>query len=269
MRRCLTAAVATAFVVVSAAAGATPGYADVSAPAQQTVPAGHSDSGTVVSRHRAPDGTVIETSYTPAPGVTPAELARGLAARGVRGVTVLSGAGDVNATVAACSYGTARTWPTTTTCFARWSYNGHTRPQMYFRDRSNDLWPVGRAVAKWNETSGIDSWYRDFDLGCPSTTVHCVTVYNAAYGTAGEWAGVVGKTVRALNSAETYYTGAYIALNESYGGTTYERWNTACKTIGSVLGLGANISTGSCLYYARTSQIYPHSDDFTLLERYY
>jgi hypothetical protein len=87
---------------------------------------------------------------------------------------------------------------------ARWSYNGWARPQMYFRDRSNHLWPVGRAVTKWNETSGIDSHYRDFSAGCPSSTVHCVMVDNASYGKAGMWAGVVGTTVRMLNAAQTF-----------------------------------------------------------------
>jgi len=31
---------------------------------------------------------------------------------------------QVSVSVAACGYGTARTWPTGATCFARWSYNG-------------------------------------------------------------------------------------------------------------------------------------------------
>jgi hypothetical protein len=226
-------------------------------------------TASVVSTRTNPDGTVTQTTYTPAAGVSPADVAKNLTARGVPGVALVNGTGDVSAQVAACSYGVARTWPTGTTCFSRWSYNGWARPQMYFRDRSNSLWPVGRAVTKWNETSGIDSHYRAFDAGCPSTTVHCVIVYNAAYGKAGEWDGVVGKTVRSLNAAQTYTTGAYIALNESYGGTEAQRWNTACHEIGHVLGLDHGTSTASCMYYSRTSQRYPHANDFTLLERYY
>ncbi|WP_146231640.1 matrixin family metalloprotease [Lentzea atacamensis] len=226
-------------------------------------------TASVMSTQRNADGTVTQTTYTPAEGVRPADLARKLTANGVQGVALVNGAGDVSAQVAACSYGTARTWPTGTTCFSRWSYNGWARPQMYFRDRSNSLWPVGRAVTKWNETSGIDSHYRTFSAGCPSSTVHCVIVYNAAYGKTGEWDGVVGMTKRTLNAAQTYTTGAYIALNESYGGTEAQRWNTACHEIGHVLGLDHNTSTASCMYYARTSQRYPNANDFTLLETYY
>ena len=256
-RRTFTAA---ALILTAIVTGAQPAVAQ--APEQP-------GSALVRSLQRNPDGTFTETIYTPAQGVKVADVARSLTAHGVPGVKVIDGTDSVGTAVAACSYGTARTWPTGTTCFARWSYNGWARPQMYFRDRSNDLWPVGRAVTKWNETSGIDSHYRDFSAGCPSSTVHCIIVYNASYGKAGEWAGVVGKTVRALNAAQTYYTGAYIALNESYGGTEAERWNTACHEIGHVLGLGHNTSTSSCLYASRTSQRYPHSYDFTLLEVYY
>lgn len=250
--RILFGVVTAAFVVL---AGVVP------AAAESPALAGQGGQAVVRSVQHNVDGTVTERVYTPAPGVSPDELAKRLTASGTKGVSV----GDVSVSVAACSYGTARTWPTSATCFARWSYNGYGRPQMYFRDRSNDLWPVGRAVTKWNETSGIDSYYRDFSTGCPNSTVHCVIVYNAYYGATG-W---VGQTVRTLNAAQTYYASAYIALNETYGGTQAQRWNTACHEIGHVLGLDHNVSTSSCLYYSRTSQLYPNGDDFTLLERYY
>lgn len=243
----------SAFVV--AAGAVAPATAAVAAPAA---------GSPVISVQRNADGTVTETTYTPAPGVSSTELASRLKSRGVAGVTVGKSA-SVAAAVAACTNGTARTWPTANACFARWTYNGHTRPQMVFRDRSNDLWPVGRAVTQWNDVSGIDSLYRDFSTGCPSSTVHCVIIYNASYGDTG-W---VGQTTRTLNAAQTYYTGAYIALNESYGGTEAQRWNTACHEIGHVLGLGHNTSTSSCLYASRTSQRYPLTNDKTLVERYY
>ncbi|HCT75936.1 MAG TPA: hypothetical protein DGT23_04955 [Micromonosporaceae bacterium] len=270
MRQRLFALSAAAMVIAAAATGGSPASAQTAPTDQITHSAaspGQDLTGSVTSLRQNPDGTFSETSYTPRAGVTPAELARKLTANGVPGVRVTGGTTTMAA--AACSYGTARTWPTETTCFARWSYNGWARPQMYFRDRSNSLWPVGRAVTKWNETSGIDSHYRTFSAGCPSTTVHCVIVYNAAYGKTGEWEDVVGLTRRYLNAQQTYYTGAYIALNESYGGTEYQRWNTACHEIGHVLGLGHNTSTTSCVYTYRTTQRYPNGDDFNLLERYY
>ncbi|MCW3816437.1 matrixin family metalloprotease [Micromonospora sp. DR5-3] len=66
-----------------------------------------------------------------------------------------------------------------------------------------------------------------------------------------------------------YYAGATVQLNTYCSGTEYERWNTACHELGHVLGLGHNTSTSSCVYAYRSSQRYPNTDDFNLLERYY
>ena len=208
------------------------------------------------------DGSTTESIYTPAEGITPEELATRLTADGVPDVTLDDPKPPPG--VAPCSYGTARTWATATTCFARWSTRGQPRPRIFFRDRSTAAWPVGRAVTKWNETSGIDSRYFAFSQGCAAGG-HCVIIYNAAYGATG-WTGM---TTRTLNAAGTYIEGAYIQLNETYGGTTAQRWNTACHEIGHVLGLDHNTSTNSCLYGSRTSVTAPSSQDFALLERYY
>ncbi|OKI41690.1 matrixin family metalloprotease [Micromonospora sp. CB01531] len=217
----------------------------------------------VVSVQKNPDGTITETAYTPAPGVTPDDLAARLTARGAPNVAVADES-DMGALVAACSSGTARTWPSSATCFVRWAYNGYLRPQVYFIDHSGSEWPVGRSVTKWNETSGIDSVYRTPSSGCPGGGIHCVHVYSGNYGS-----GWTGQTSRTLNAAGTYYAGATVQLNTYYSGTEYERWNTACHELGHVLGLGHNTSTGSCVYAYRSSQRYPNTDDFNLLERYY
>ncbi|MGH3715658.1 MAG: hypothetical protein ACRDT4_19685 [Micromonosporaceae bacterium] len=272
MRSRLTVLAAALFVVVSGVVGVSPshgGTADGQVAGSDKPAGAQPERAAVMSRVKNADGTVSETIYTLAAGADPAEVARNLRSHGVPGVAVVTDDASPAALKPPCTYGISRTWPTETVCFARWSYNGYGRPQMYFRDRSNDLWPVGRAVSKWNEVSGIDSWYRDFSTGCPGNGVHCVIIYNAYYGTTGQWYNVVGVTHRALNAAQTYYTGAYIALNESYGGTEAQRWNTACHEIGHVLGLWEEYSTATCMYYARTSQRYPHDNDFTLLERFY
>lgn len=220
----------------------------------------------VTSVENNADGTVTETIYSPAPDVTLSQLALNLAASGVTGVT-LKREGDVTATVAACSNGSARTWPSNATCFVKWSKNTAVRPIIDFVDHSSSSWPVGRAVTNWNATSGIDSIYRPASSGCDGAPVHCVNVYSKNYGGTG-W---VGRTSRTFNSAETYYASAKVELNDYYGGTETEKWSTSCHELGHVLGLGHNTSTSSCLYYARVAgrSKSPLANDIALLERYY
>lgn len=226
----------------------------------------HAEHSDVVGEVRHPDGTVTQTLVTPAPGVDPAALAVALTKeRGARyrvaGAESLAPTREVSLAVASCSYGSARTWASSTTCFVRWTYQGHTRPQMHFRDSSSAAWPVGRAVSRWNQVSGIDSIWRT--TACPSN-VHCIPVRSGNYG-----AGWTGQTSRTLNSAATYATAASVKLNTYYSGTEAQRWNTACHETGHVLGLDHNVSTASCMYSSRTSQRYPTTQDEILLERYY
>ncbi|GAA1383951.1 hypothetical protein GCM10009661_64520 [Catellatospora chokoriensis] len=248
----LTAAAATVTAIAAVPAHAAP------APSNERV----------VTVERAADGTLTETIYQVAPGFTGADLANNLRARGASGVAVLSGeqaSGDVVAAVAACSSGSARTWPSSATCFVRWSYNGAVRPVIDFVDHSGASWPVGRAVTEWNETSGIDSIYRPASSGCDGAPAHCVHVYSSNYGATG-W---TGSTSRTFNAANTYYASASVKLNDYYGGTEAQKWNTACHELGHVLGLDHNTGTESCLYSSRTSTKYPDADDYNLIERYY
>ncbi|GAA3760559.1 hypothetical protein GCM10022225_52610 [Plantactinospora mayteni] len=264
LRRAVGAVMIT---VTAVAVAATPAVATPSTSVHTDLAAAPdaSQQAMVTSVVRNPDGTVVETSYTPGPGVSSAKLAERLRGSGVANVTVEGEGGLGTLAVAACSQGTARTWPSDTDCFAEWAYNGYARPQLYYIDSSSAAWPVGRAVTRWNETSGIDSVYRTTNSGCPGGGIHCVPVASANYGATG-W---VGLARRWLNAAGTYYTRAEIQLNDYYGGTEAQRWNTACHEIGHVLGLGHNTSTGSCIYYQQSSQRYPNGDDHTLIERYY
>jgi Metallo-peptidase family M12 len=249
--------------VLLAAAGIIAAAAPASAAPDAGAAPARGQDAVVTSVQKNANGTITETTYAPAPGVMPDELATRLRARGIPNVTVTY-ASEVSTLAAACSYGTARTWPSSATCFARWSYNNYARPQIYFIDHSGAEWPVGRSVTKWNETSGIDSVYRTASSGCPGGGIHCVHVYSGNYGD-----GWTGQTTRTLNDAQTYYESAVVQLNTYYSGTEAQRWNTSCHELGHVLGLGHNTSTTSCVYAYRTSQKYPNSDDFTLLERYY
>lgn len=219
----------------------------------------------VIAVHALPGGGRVETVYDPAPGVSTTALARSLRDRGVAGVRVdragATSAPGAVATASTCTYGTAHTWGCP---MARWSYSGHSHPQIDFLDHTSAAWPLTAVVPEWNLTHGIDSWYRWYTQGCPGSTYHCVNVYNSNYGNTG-WTGL---TTRNVNSSN-YITSATVKLNDYYGGTAAQHRNTACHETGHVLGLDHNGSTGSCLYYARTSQQYPSSQDFALLETYY
>ena len=256
----LAATAAALCLSLPAGAAQARGDADstaAAAPAATKASHAHED---VITEVRNADGSVTQTVVTPAPGVDAKALAATLTKQS--GTTYRVAAEESLAQVAACSYGSARTWPSSTTCFVRWSKQGHTRPQVHFKDSSSSAWPVGRAVNRWNQVSGIDSVWRT--TACPKG-VHCVPVRSGAYGKTG-W---TGKTTRTLNAAGTYATSASVQLNSSYSGTEAQRWNTVCHETGHVLGLGHNTSTGSCLYSSRTSQRYPTMQDEILIERYY
>lgn len=211
------------------------------------------------------DGTVTKRIFTPAPDVTPTELARMLTESGVPNVVVRT-EGDISAQAAACSLGTARTWPTSTTCFWRWAYKGQPRPILHFLDRTSAAWPVGRAATEWNTVSGIDSIRRTPSAGCLSSA-HCIDMVSANYGNTG-W---VGETWVRWNAAETYATSAAIYLNDYHANTETEKWTAACHEMGHALGLDHNTSTGSCMYGKLVAGMskYPNANDKALLERYY
>src|SRR5579859_7889009 len=205
------------------------------------------------------DGTTDVTVYRPAPGVRAADLAASLTAAGVPGVEAPS----AQSIAFPCSYGTARTL----TCPPdRWQRNGYGHPQVYFLDHTSSAWPITAVVPEWNLAVGVDSWYRWYTSGCPGNGTHCVNVYDRDYGATG-WTGL---THFSANSSHYFVDGSvYSQLNDHYSGTAAEHRNTACHELGHTLGLGHATSSTSCMYFVRTSQIDPSSNDFHLLHQIY
>ncbi|MEJ3747793.1 matrixin family metalloprotease [Actinomycetes bacterium KLBMP 9797] len=237
----------------------------VAAPAQAEDDVADMEFVSVVSTTENADGTVLERVFLPAPGVAPDDLAVTLTASGVPNVSVRT-EGDVTAQAAACASGTARSWPSSTTCFVKWAYKGAVRPTIHFLDRTSAVWPVGRAVTEWNKTSGIDSIRRTPSAGCGSNA-HCVEVVSANYGNSG-W---MGETWRHLNAAQTYHTNVAVYLNDYYHNNETDRWETACHELGHVLGLWHNTSKNSCLYASDGPGVskYPSASDRALITRFY
>jgi hypothetical protein len=96
------------------------------------------DHQPVLAVHAKPGGGRVETLYDPAPGVSSTALANSLRAHGVAGVRVdqastVSAPSAVATPAATCSYGTATTWGCP---MARWSYSGHSHPQIDFLDHT-------------------------------------------------------------------------------------------------------------------------------------
>lgn len=233
---------------------------------------------TVYGISQTAEGAMV-TIYDAAPGVSNDELRNRLRDKGV---TVLnrgerpsaqspvtdkqsgkSGQLVMAAVSSACqSLRTAREW-----CGHRWALNGYEDPAVYFLDHTSSAWPVTASTTNWNQAQGIDSYYRWYTNGCPGGGTHCVHVYNGNYGATG-WVGLTSWPYDSTGDFDNT-TNVTIKLNDYYGGTAAQHRNTACHEMGHALGLDHNTSTGSCLYYARTSTQYPNSDDFGILPLIY
>lgn len=196
-----------------------PGYKPATPPASA---AARSAEVVVTSTRDVGGGITEQTICDPGPGVKPATLAAELQAQGVHNGAVVadqppaastSNAGPLSrATTAAaaavsCSYGTARTF-----CSPQQfsSNDGHSDPQVYFNDHSGNLWPTDAAVYTWNQSVGIDSYYRYNSCGPAGT--HCVEVPSGTYITS--WSG---QTSIKYETATGKYVGTgYTLLNERW-----------------------------------------------------
>jgi Matrixin len=220
-------------------------------------PEGENDyAGEVESSEILSDGSVAVTTYTPAPGVTPEELATALREDGEPNVEVIDhedgqdhnrAAAAAGPSADACSWYAARS----ITCpNSFWANHSFADPRVRFNDHTSAAWPVTNAVYKWNQTPNIDSYY--LRNSCPfQAGARCVDVYSGNYG-ASDWVGLATRkydpgTPQSGRFAEQ---GHFVQLNDYYNpGSSFTRNNVATHELGHILGLGHNTSSNDVLYY--------------------
>lgn len=197
------------------------------------------------------DGAIAVTTYTPAPGVTPEELAEELRQDGETNVEVVEHEQEHHRAAGDCSYGYARS----ITCpVSFWANHSFEDPRVRFNDHSSASWPLTNAVYKWNQTPNIDSYY--LSNSCPfQAGARCVDVYSGYYDTS--W---VGLATRAYDPGAPIYgrfaeQGHYIQLNDKFSPTTYgfTRNNVVTHEVGHILGLGHNTVASDVLHATANS----------------
>jgi hypothetical protein len=150
-----------------------------------------------------------------------------------------------------------------------WAHDGHSHPQIYFVDHTGAGWPVDASTYKWNETQGVDSWYRW--ANCPNLAgIHCVHVNEiwgdtSTYGTT--YFGAIGTGGHFING------NVRIELNSNAATNPTQRRKSACHELGHALGLDHRFETSSCMMQgdavARGISMYPDGHDFGFLHDIY
>jgi hypothetical protein len=230
------------------------------------------------------NGNSEQTVYDPAPGVTASQLATTLRAQGQQNVAVIAAATALQtrtsksgmstqaaypAARTACSYGTARTFCPTNplnpyTAQLYWANDGYSDPQVYFNDHTGSLWPTDAAVYTWNQSVGVDSYYKYNACGPAGT--HCVDVSSGVYNT--DWTGL---TTHGYETATGRINYAYTQLNERWQRQPDGYRKTVCHELGHALGLDHNVQDYSCMWANSTEVAHrvPDSDDFNMLANLY
>lgn len=218
-------------------AGVTPTPA-AAAPSQK---AGSAADNDVRSAYTDAAGMRHVTEWTPAPGVSAADLYKRLKQKGEQHLippSTLASPNVISPNDGPPSYGCningANAYDYRCSNFVHWS---GTHPWVHILDHTGPQWPVYSASQIWNQSTALDVGYGWYTNGCPSGA-HCPNAYDANYGNTG-WAGQES-LVYDQNSGLIYEGTAWMELNDYYSYTSSELQQDACHEIGHMLALDHN-----------------------------
>jgi hypothetical protein len=225
-------------------------------------------SGEVTTYHLNKDGSGYGAIYAPAVGVTADQLFAQLKAAGVADLVDPQKAAVTALDPQQCYHNTAYAYKDGICPPKTWTYQGHARPIVYFKDYTGNGWPVTTAVSTWNESLAIDSHWLSYTSACPSN-VHCVPVNEHWQASGVKWCGL---TSFAWDSANHFIDGRvtieFNNTNFDNGKCQATHLSTVCHELGHALGLSHNLSKGSCLYSTSVFNLaqLPSADDYWVLE---
>ncbi len=143
-----------------------------------------------------------------------------------------------------------------------WPKNGLARPQIYFVDHTGPAWPVARSTYKWNEVSGIDSYY---ETSCPSSGLECVDVYEYTSGNppSCDLSGKAFGCYRSgfVSTGSSHMKWAAVYLNETTVAGYDQHRKSSCHELGHVLGLEHRFTNASCMTQGEAPPISLYPDD--------